>query len=273
MLKNILVPLDGSDHSWSAAFHAIQMAKAFGATIHGMTVTDVRIIDGELLDDLHVDSETAEHIYQDKGCSLLGRLKKECRLAKVPFLPIATTGMVASSICRKASAIKAEIIAIGKKGINASWSGPFLGSAAENIVRQSKRSVLLAQEEYKPIDTAYVAYDGAIVSIRALRFVAEICSICKWKMNVISVHRSTERREKLLKQAEETAELHNMKINKIGKGGDVITHILDITSQDPNALIVLGAYSRRLRELILGSVPERIMHRAPQPVLIYRPIS
>ncbi|MDQ1317766.1 MAG: Universal stress protein [Candidatus Poribacteria bacterium] len=271
MLKKILVPLDGSDYSWSAARHAIQMAKAFRADIHGLSVTDVKIVDGQIATDLHVDHETAEKIYQDKGHALLEQLKQECDLAKVVFYPVTATGMVSSSICSIATDTRAELIAIGKHGINADWSGPLLGSTAESLIRQSKLSVLLAQENYVPISSVYVAYDGAIVSIKALRFTAELCAKCKWKMNVITIHRSHARREKLLKQAEETAELNNIKINKIGKDGDVLKQILKVTSQEPDALIVIGAYSRRLRELILGSVAERVVHCASQPVLIYRP--
>ena len=271
MLKKILVPLDGSDYSWSAARHAIQMAKAFRADIHGLSVTDAKIVDGQIAADLHVDHETAEKIYQDKGHALLEQLKQECDLAKVVFYPVTTTGMVSGSICSIATDTRAELIAIGKHGINANWSGPLLGSTAESLIRQSKLSVLLAQENYVPISSVYVAYDGAIVSIKALRFTAELCAKCKWKMNVITIHRSHARREKLLKQAEETAELDDIKINKIGKDGDVLKQILKVTSQEPNALIVIGAYSRRLRELILGSVAERVVHCASQPVLIYRP--
>src|SRR5512139_66642 len=128
MLKKILVPLDGSDYSWSAARHAIQMAKAFRADIHGLTVTDVKIVDGQIATDLHVDHETAEKIYQDKGHALLEQLKQECDLAKVVFYPVTTTGMVSSSICSIATDTRAELIAIGKHGINADWSGPLLGS-------------------------------------------------------------------------------------------------------------------------------------------------
>jgi len=271
MLKKILVPLDGSNYSWSAARHAIQVAKAFGAIVYGLSVTDVKIIDGQIATDLHIDHEAAEKIYQDKGYALLEQLKQECDLAKVVFYPVTTTGMVTGSICSIATEIKAELIAIGKRGVNADWSGPLLGSTAESLIRQSKLSVLLAQENHVPINSVYVAYDGAIVSIKALRFSAALCVKCKWKMNVITVHRSLARREKLLNQAEETAEQDGIKIKKIGRDGDVLEQIIKVTSGDPNALIVIGAYSRRLRELILGSVAERVIHRASQPVLIYRP--
>jgi len=39
MIKNIVVPLDGSNHSWRAAQHAIQLARSCNATIHGISIT------------------------------------------------------------------------------------------------------------------------------------------------------------------------------------------------------------------------------------------
>ena len=94
---------------------------------------------------------------------------------------------------------------------------------------------------------------------------------CKWKMYVISVHRSEERQKELLREAEEMAELHKLEITTIGRSGDTTEEIMATVSEDPNALIVLGAYSSRLRRLILGGVPEQVMRQARQPILIYRP--
>lgn len=272
MLTNIVVPLDGSSFSWSAARHAIQIAQKCRATIHGVSITDVKIIEGQLLDDLNIDAATAQTLYQDKGRMLLEQLERECKTAGVTFQTALTSGMVPGSIIRTASEVEAELIVMGKKGVNSQWTGPLLGSTAESVVRQAKRPVLLTSEEYTPIETVYVAYDGAFVSIRALRFAADLSSNCQWKMQVISIHRLEEQREKLLREAVEMAELHGLEITTIGRDGDVMEQILDITSGDKNALIVLGAYSSRLLGFILGNVPERIMRRAPQPVLLYRPV-
>jgi nucleotide-binding universal stress UspA family protein len=271
MIKNIVVSLDGSNYSWSAARHAIQMARPYHASIHGVYAIDLKIIKGQLLDDLNVDSTTAQSIYQDKGRMLLEQLESECKTAGVAFHPVLTTGAVSNLIYHTVLQARAELVAMGKKGVNAPWSAPLLGSVTESVVHQARRPVLLAQEVYAPIETVYVAYDGEVVSIRALRFAAELCAKNRWKMCVISVHSSKERLEKLFHEAVKMAELHGQKITTIGRSGNVMRQILNVTSEDPNALIVLGAYSSRLRKLILGNVPEQIMHAAPQPVLLYRP--
>jgi len=272
MIKNIVVSLDGSNYSWSAARHAIQMARPYHASIHGVYAIDFKIIKGQLLDDLNVDSTTAQSIYQDKGRMLLEQLESECKTAGVAFHPVMAVNTIPKLICNTASQLKAELIVMGKKGVNAPWSGPLLGANAESVVRQAKHPVLLSPEVYAPIETVYMAYDEELVSIRALRFAAELCARNRWKMCVISVHSSEERLEKLFHEAVKMAELHGQKITTIGRSGNVMRQILNVTSGDPNALIVLGAYSSRLRKLILGNVPEQIMHAAPQPVLLYRPL-
>jgi nucleotide-binding universal stress UspA family protein len=272
MLKNIVVPLDSSDYSWSAAQHAIQMARPYRAAIHGIYAIDAKIVKGQILDDLNIDPATARNLYQSKGRMLLEQFEEKCKGAGVEFHPILTDGIVPDVIGNAASQVKSELIVMGKRGINAPWSGPLLGSIAETAIRQARRPVLLAQESYVPIETAYVAYDGELVSIRALRFVADLCALYRWKMSVISVHDSEEHRKKLLQQAVEMAELHGLKITTIGRSGDATEQILDVTSEDTVALIALGAYSSRLRRLILGDIPEQVMRKSAQPVLVYRPL-
>lgn len=273
MLKDILVVLDGSDYSWSALGHAIELARCFQATVHGMIITIGKLIDKQTFDKFrmgfeHVDVEFAQ---LKEGLVLMEQFEQRCSSGSVRFNWFTTDSTHAKSIWDKALEIGADIMIVGKHGKEEIAPYPSKVLSVDKIVRQAKLPIMLSQRAYQPIETAYLAYDGAIISIRALRFIAEICSRCKWKMKVLCVHRSPFRRDKLLEQASETAELHGVSIEKIGRGGDVVRQLLEVTAENPNALIVMGAYSKKLKELIIGSVPERIMHLAPQPILIYRP--
>jgi nucleotide-binding universal stress UspA family protein len=273
MLKNVVVPIDGSEYSWSAVQHSIQIARPFRAKIHGVYAIDAKVIQGDLLDDLEVDPEVAKGVYMDKGENLLENFAGKCKAEGLVCQPIVDVSAIPDLIRKTAREIEADLIIMGKKGVNAQWTGPLLGSTAESMVRRAGRPVLLAQESYAPIERVLVAYDGELVSVRALRFAAEICERCKWGMSVISVHDSEQRRDRLLREAEEMAELHQLKITTIGRDGDVTEQIIDAASEHPNTLIAIGAYSSRLRRLILGSVSEEVMRRAAQPVLVYRPSS
>jgi nucleotide-binding universal stress UspA family protein len=300
MLKNIVVPLDGSNFSWCAAHHALDVAHAYQAAIHGVSITDVKVIEGKVLDDLieivsrlnihigpmpgdkvdrantsevpSIDAEMIQDLYQDQGRLLLGELERKCKAAGVAYQSSMPMGMIPGVICRVANESKAELIVLGKRGLNSKWTGPLLGATTESVVRMAKRPVLLAQETYVPIETVYVAYDGDLLSVRALRFAADLCARCGWKMRVVSVFDSPERCQKVLQEASEITELHNVKIEVVARSGEVVEQILEATAPEPNSLIVLGAHSHRLLGLTLGNVSERVMRRAPQPVLLYRPI-
>lgn len=273
MLKNVVVPLDGSEYSWSAVHHSIQIARPFRATIHGVYAIDAKVINGDLLNDLKVDPEVAREVYKAKGQNLLADFSEKCEAEKLTCQSVVDVSAIPDLIRKTARGVDAELIIMGKKGVNAQWTGPLLGSTAESVVRRVGRPVLLAQEVYAPIKKVLVAYDGELVSIRALRFTADLCQRCKWDMSVISVHDSEGQRQKLLQQALEMAELHQLKITTIGKSGDVTEQIIEAVSEHTDTLIAIGAYSSRLRRLILGNIPEEIMHQAMQPVLIYRPTS
>ena len=52
MIKQILVPTDGSENSLTAADYAINLARLFNATIRGLFVKDVKILTPPLIHDI-----------------------------------------------------------------------------------------------------------------------------------------------------------------------------------------------------------------------------
>jgi nucleotide-binding universal stress UspA family protein len=62
MIKHILVPTDGSDTSMMGVRYAIAMAHHHGATIHGLHVVDVRLLEGPFLHDLSASLGTAPYV-------------------------------------------------------------------------------------------------------------------------------------------------------------------------------------------------------------------
>ena len=52
MIKQILVPTDGSENSLTAADYAINLARLFNATIRGLFVKDVKILTSQLIHDI-----------------------------------------------------------------------------------------------------------------------------------------------------------------------------------------------------------------------------
>ena len=152
MFKNILLPTDGSDYSLTASRYAIELAKLYKATVHGLSVVNVKLTQGSLIADLSTIVRLAprqvEEVLHDKGQVVLDELKKSCEEAGVRCKMYSSMGIVGESICEKARI--ADLIVMGKYGESGKWVGPLLGSLAEMVVRQADRPVLLASNEYEP---------------------------------------------------------------------------------------------------------------------------
>ena len=82
MIKNILVALDGSEHSRSAIEHALWFAERFGASVTGLHVIDIVSIDGSFLHDIsgslgfepYLDfSSKMREVLQERGRTMLDK--------------------------------------------------------------------------------------------------------------------------------------------------------------------------------------------------------
>ena len=69
MFKNILLPTDGSDYSLTASRYSIELAKLYEATIHGLSVVNIKLTQGQLIADLSnivsLDRSQLEEVLQD----------------------------------------------------------------------------------------------------------------------------------------------------------------------------------------------------------------
>ena len=153
MFKNILLPTDGSEYSLTALRYAIELARLYDATVHGLSVVNIKLTQGPLIADLssivRLESSQLEEVLHDKGQVLLGKLRGVCEDAGVVCKTSNSMGIIGKSICEKARI--ADLIVMGKYGESGKWGGPLLGSVAETVVRQADKPVLLVSKEYQPI--------------------------------------------------------------------------------------------------------------------------
>ena len=87
MFKIILLPTDGSEYSLTAWRYAIELAKVYDAVVHGLSVINVKLMQGQFVADLsnvvRLDRNQVEEVLQDKGNTLLDSLRKSCEGANV----------------------------------------------------------------------------------------------------------------------------------------------------------------------------------------------
>lgn len=136
MIKNILVPLDGSKNSIRALKNAIQLAKQTDASITGISVIQsfptemglVRTIVGKAL---------SKHYKR-----FMPIAKAMCTKGKVEFLDVIEYGEEGRTIVSFAQKNNFDLIVIGSRGMGA-LGELFLGSTSNYVMHSSKIPVLI----------------------------------------------------------------------------------------------------------------------------------
>jgi len=276
MFKNILFPMDDSDHSVTASKYVIELAKLYGATIHGLSVVNIKLTQGQFIADLSnivsLAPSQVEGVLQDKVTALLERFRESCEGTGVTCKISSSMGIVGDSICQKARI--ADLIVMGKYGESGKWAGALLGSVAETVVRQADKPVLLVSKEYQPIDSILMAYDSGRSANHMLRLAANLAMTLEIPITVLVIsddkEKEKEKGKAILEEAQYYLEAYKIDVNPLLKDGEPAEEIL-MTAKDNNAsLIAMGAYGHNFREFLLGSITEHVMREAPCPVLLYR---
>ncbi|MDP2025899.1 universal stress protein [Sulfuriferula sp.] len=145
MYKRILVPVDGSDASWTALAHAARLAAERHAELRVIYVVDEGQI-GEFEETSNHDALT--RVMLQGGEQILKRAREEA--LKLGVEPGSTelihirSSWVASAIVDDARGWGADLIAMGTHG-RRGFSRLFLGSVAEGVVHAAETPVLLVR--------------------------------------------------------------------------------------------------------------------------------
>jgi len=282
MIKQILVPTDGSENSLTAADYAINLARLFNATIRGLFVKDVKILTGPLIHDIGTSiggmvpygtfNQTIREILESQADAALNQVEGKCTQLKVTFAREIREGIVSREIIK--SADDCDLIAMGKMGAHAEWRDVFLGTNVEFVVRQTHKPVLITPSEYKPFRKMLIAYDGSSFADKALRSGAEIAQAMKLPVTVVCVAEKKDDALQILSTASAILKDDKLTVDTVAKGGsDHAGGILEVCNDEDSKfdILVMGAYGHsRLREMILGSNTVRVMRSTNCSILLCR---
>ena len=140
MYTHILLPTDGSELSQRAVRHGIQLAKAVGARVTGLSVAVSS----------HVPSGNGtailgDHVLQDAAQEFLAFVAQEAKAQGVPCSCFYVTGpAVHEEIVAAAQARECDLIVMGSHGRSAVGK-LFLGSEAAQVIAGCQVPVLLCR--------------------------------------------------------------------------------------------------------------------------------
>ena len=275
MIKNILVPHDGSAHAGSAVGYALWLAKEFGATVTGLHVVDSVALEGSFLHDISGSmgfepfmdfSSKMRAILEENGKTVLENFISRCGDAKVECHETLSSGIVSSSICEHAKL--ADLVVMGRRGANAGFEYGLMGSVAEAVVRKSSKPVMVVPSEFTEPAKALISYDGSTNSSKALGSAAEFSKAFSMPLTVLTVSAGDEGAIKL-KDAEDYLRSYEIEAKLVHVKGDTPADIVEYLENNEHDLIFMGSsHHSRVFELVLGSTTEFVLRAVDIPFFL-----
>jgi nucleotide-binding universal stress UspA family protein len=278
MIKNILIPLDGSEHSYAALEYAMWMTEKFDGRLTGQHIIDTIAIEGTVFHDVsgslgfepYMDFSTKmREILEERGKLILEDFSQKCQQTKIRCQSFLDTGLIANEICERAKV--ADLVVIGHRGVNEEFSTGLLGTTAETITRKSPRPVFVSTKKFKTITRPLLAYDGSQRASSAMESAAEFCSVLRLPLTVLTVLKADKSPDGVTQQARSYLSSYDIETRfEMDRGYPEQKIIEHLTKYDYD-LLFIGAYGhRRIIEMVLGSATEYVLRNSPCPVFLNR---
>lgn len=278
MIKNILIPLDGSEHSDAALEYAIWMTEKFKGTLIGQHIIDTISLEGTFFHDIsgslgfepYLDFSTKmREVLEERGKAILDEFSEHCRQKGVRHQSFLDMGLIANEICERAKV--ADLVVLGHRGVNEEFSTGLLGTTAESITRKCPRPVFVSTKKFSAIERPLLAYDGSQRASAAMESAAEFCAVLALPLTVLTIAKEEKLGQTVLQGAKAYLSAYSIETRYELDRGYPEQKILTYLTQFDHDLLFIGAYGhRRIIEMVLGSTTEYVLRKAACPVFLNR---
>ena len=279
MIKTILVGIDGSEHARSAIRYALGLAERVQGCVTALHVVDIVSIEGSFFHDIsgslgfepYLDfSSKVRGVLQERGKALLDAFAEQATQRGVRAETILGMGIVANEIVERART--ADLVIIGRRGLNERFSTGLLGGTGENVTRRCPKPVFIAPLEFREITNPLLAYDGSARASSAMQQAAEFCATLSLPLTVLTVNRDEEQGRRILNEARSYLQPYNLQAQfELQQTGNAPERIANFIRERGHDLLFIGAYGHsRIIEMVLGSTTEYVLRNADCPVFLYR---
>jgi nucleotide-binding universal stress UspA family protein len=279
IIKQILIPTDGSDYSKTALEYGIYIGKLLDAQLTGLHIIDIKIIQGPIFSDIFGSVSLSpfpefltviEKGLDERADSILETFRKRCeREGQAPRIQ-KVTGIIDEEILREGR--DADLILLAQRGEHYPLSqSVLLGSTAEAVVRKSGKPVLVTPGKFQEIESMGLAYDGSPPAQHALDIAALLSVKTKWPLTVILITDHASLAADLTKRVETFLEPFEIDSDVIVLRGKEEKEIIKFIQEGAVELMLMGAYgTSRFKELLLGSTTSYVIRNSKIPVLLTR---
>ena len=278
MIKNVLVPLDGSEHSKAALDYAIWITKKFDGTLFGQHIIDSISLEGTFFHDIsgslgfepYLDfSSKMREILDERGKIILDEFASRCEKQGVRYTTFLDMGLIANEICERAKL--ADLVVIGHRGVNEEFSTGLLGTTAESITRKCPRPIFVSTKQFSAVENPLLAYDGSQRASSAMESAAEFCATLRLPLTVLTIAKEDAVAHTNLQHARSYLSSYPIEARYESARGYPEQKIVEQLVNHRHDLLFIGAYGhRRIIEMVLGSTTEYVLRNAPCPVFLNR---
>jgi len=278
-IKNILIPVDGSDFANTAIDYGIYIAKRLDAQLTGLHVMDIRLIQGPVFTDISGSVglppyqeflPMLQDSLEERAETILKAFKTRCEEAGLRPEIKKSVGIIDETIVEEGKNV--DLILLAQRGEHFHLrGGAILGSTAESVVRKFGRPVMVTPAKFLEIESMGLAYDGSGPADNALKLAVELYEHTSWPLTVIIITDDHNIEANLTQKIEDFLEPYKIDSVVIILRGKEEREIIKFIQEGSVELMVMGAYGHnRLRELLLGSTTSHVIRKSTIPVLLSR---
>ncbi len=276
MFKNIMLAVDGSQHTDSVIKTGIAMAKAFHSKIHVISVADIRIFewatavgaDGFVpIVPSGIYQEESKKLLVEKCDKVLQKCAEMLQHENIDFITEKIIGSPVDSITEKAQLT--DLLILGKHGEFARWDKKSLGATVEAVTRNIRKPVIVVQQKMQPVKKILVCYDGSSHANQMLQYAGHLAETLMAVIDILCVTNNKQLGEHTCTEAKVYLDNYKIKCNTHVIPGNTEKEILKFANENDSDIITLGSYGKsRIREALLGSTTEHILRFSPCQVLL-----
>ena len=165
-----------------------------------------------------------------------------------------------------------RVLVVGVRGEEHEHQEKQLGAHLESLIRTMHRPVLVVNRPFEqPPQRIMIAYDGNEASRKALDMVSLSPLYRGLTCHIVHVSNSADIPSAQLEEAAATLQGAGLEVVSTGLQGNVQPQLEQYCRENNIELIVMGAFGQsRIRELLFGSVTQRLLINSKIPLLLLR---
>ena len=276
MLKTILVGLDGSAYSQTAARLAHEWSGRFQARLVGLGIIDEPAI--RKSEAVPLGASYYKHLSEEERLAearqrverFLAEFARGCAEAGLSCQLLVEVGSPYEQIVREAQ--RCDLIVLGQQTYFHFETQERACDTLQSVLKSAPRPVVTVPEKLGAGRATVIAYDGSLQAARALQVFQALGLAGSGPVEVVSVAAGHEDAERRCALAVEYLGSHQIQARPqpLVSGRDPGQLILEQAQRLGAGLLVMGAYGQAtLREFVLGSVTRTVLKETTVPLFLY----